>query len=64
MHLDPELYARVEARLKGSGFSTVEEFVSFVLARLLEEGAQTGEPFSQADEARVKEHLRSLGYLD
>ncbi len=59
----PEETARaIEARLKGSAFVSVDSFVAFVLARLLEEPGETA--FSEEDERHLKERLRSLGYID
>ncbi len=59
----PEEIARgLEARVRGSAFETVDAFVAFVLARLLEEPGPTG--FSEEDERRLRERLRSLGYID
>jgi hypothetical protein len=57
-----ELADQLARRIEGSGFSTIDEFAAFVLARLLEEPAT--EPFSEEDERRVRERLRSLGYID
>ncbi|MGA8302092.1 MAG: CopG family transcriptional regulator [Thermoplasmata archaeon] len=59
----PEEVARdVEERIAGSSFGSVDAFVTFVLARLLERPAET--PFSEEDEKALKERLRSLGYID
>jgi Arc/MetJ-type ribon-helix-helix transcriptional regulator len=61
----PEEVARgIEKRIHGSGFTSVDNFVAFVLARLLEERTDTHQPFSEADEQRLRERLRSLGYID
>ena len=59
----PEEIARaVEARMHGSAFESVDAFVSFVLARLVEEPG--GASFSEDDEKHLRERLRSLGYID
>ncbi|HXW66915.1 MAG TPA: CopG family transcriptional regulator [Thermoplasmata archaeon] len=59
----PEETARaIEERIRGSGFETVDAFVAFVLARLLEQPGDAA--FSEADERALKERLRSLGYID
>jgi Arc/MetJ-type ribon-helix-helix transcriptional regulator len=60
----PEEVARdIEERIRGSGFESVDSFVSFVLARLLEH--PVGEtPFSEEEERQIKDRLRSLGYID
>lgn len=52
----------LEARIRGSGFRSLDAFVGFVLARLLETPGEV--PFSEEDERRLKERLRSLGYID
>jgi hypothetical protein len=63
LRIPEETAAGLERRIAGSGFGTVDAFAAFVLARLLEDGgAET--PFSQEDERRIREKLRSLGYID
>jgi hypothetical protein len=54
--------AALEAKLQGTGFSSLDEFVAFVLSRLAESTADV--PFTPEEEARLKERLRSLGYID
>lgn len=58
------VHDRIQERMKGSGFRSVDDFVAFVLARLLESPAQSGEPLSAQDEGRVRDRLKSLGYID
>jgi Arc/MetJ-type ribon-helix-helix transcriptional regulator len=55
---------RIQERMKGSAFRSVDDFVAFVLSRLVESPPSEGEPLSAQDESRVKERLRSLGYID
>lgn len=63
--LPVELYSRIEQRIKSMNFSSVEEYVRFVLEEVLkEEGQQEGKTFSKEEEEEVKKRLRSLGYLD
>ena len=57
-----EVARRLESRLEGSAFTSVDAFVAFVLGRLLEEPGGPG--FSEEDERALKERLRSLGYID
>ncbi|MGI0131673.1 MAG: CopG family transcriptional regulator [Thermoplasmata archaeon] len=57
-----ELAQGLEERIHGSGFASVDAFVGFVLARLLENRSEV--PFSEEEEARLRERLRSLGYID
>ena len=59
----PEEIARgLEARRRGSAFADLDSYVAFILARLLDEPSDT--PFSEQDEQRLRERLRSLGYID
>ncbi len=62
VHLPPDLAEAIARRIAGTGFSSVDAFVAFVLARLLENPST--EPFSEEDERKLKERLRSLGYID
>ncbi|MCI4345738.1 MAG: CopG family transcriptional regulator [Thermoplasmata archaeon] len=62
LRVPEEVAAAIEARLQGTGFANLEEFVTFVLSRLAESHGEV--PFSEEEEARLKERLRSLGYID
>lgn len=62
VRIPEEVAKKLEVRLEGSAFDSVDAFVSFVLSRLLEE--QGGPGFSEEDERVLKERLRSLGYID
>jgi hypothetical protein len=62
IRLPSEIVLGIEARIKGSAFPTVDAFVSFVLARLLD--VPGGPGLSEEDERGLKERLRSLGYID
>ena len=58
------LYNRIEAKLRGSNFKSVSEYVSFVLReRLISEEESPKSTFSKEDEEKVKARLRDLGYL-
>jgi hypothetical protein len=62
VHIPEEVARRLEHRIAGSGFRDLDAYVGFVLARLLE--VPSKEPFSEEDERRLRERLRSLGYID
>ena len=57
------LFKKIEERIKGTGFTSVSSYVTYVLREIIAEDEQE-EPFSKEDEERVKERLRALGYLD
>jgi Arc/MetJ-type ribon-helix-helix transcriptional regulator len=58
------LYEKLQQIIPGTGYSSVTEFVVYVLRDLAatHELAEA-EPYSEAELVRVKERLRSLGYL-
>lgn len=59
------LFEKIKKRIEGTGFTSVSSYVVYVLREVLAEDAvDEEEAFSREDEERVKERLRSLGYLD
>jgi len=61
------LFTKVEKRITNTGFTSVSSYVTYVLREIVAEEEETKkveDPFSKEDEERVKERLRSLGYLD
>jgi Arc/MetJ-type ribon-helix-helix transcriptional regulator len=58
------LFKKVEERIKGTGFTSVSSYVTYVLREIIAEEKDEVEPFTKEDEERVKERLRALGYLD
>ena len=62
IELPAELVQAIADRIRSTSFDSVDGFVAFVLSRLIEEHGDS--PFSEDDERRLKERLRSLGYID
>lgn len=58
------LFKKVEERIKGTGFTSVSSYVTYVLREIIAEEEGEEEPFSEEDKERVKERLRALGYID
>ncbi len=62
------LFKKVQDRIQDTGFSSVSEYVTYVLREIFAEEEQTQQKKKQAftpeDEKRVKDRLRALGYLD
>ena len=60
------LYRRIQQLLEGTGFSSVDQFIVYVLrdavARMEEERLASSE-VSEEEKKRIIERLRSLGYL-
>jgi Arc/MetJ-type ribon-helix-helix transcriptional regulator len=59
------LFKKLQDRIKGTGFDSVSDYVTYLLQEVMAELEMTTpqEHFSKDDEERVKERLRSLGYL-
>jgi len=61
--LHAELYSRIEERVKATAFSSVDEYVMFVLEEVLKEEEEEEEKaFSKEEEEEVKKRLKALGY--
>ncbi|WP_233204298.1 hypothetical protein [Halegenticoccus soli] len=65
VELSSRMIARIEARLPRSEFSSVDEYVTFVLEEVLSrvEDATEEENFEAVSQTDVEERLRSLGYV-
>ncbi len=62
VYIPKELYEKAEKYAKESGeFGSVDELVEFVLRELLTEEEEVA--LSPEEEEKIKERLRSLGYL-
>ena len=59
-----DLYEKAEKYIKEiGGFENVDELVEFLLSEVLESESPGSGQYSEEDEEKVKERLRSLGYL-
>lgn len=55
---------KIKKRIKGTGFTSLSSYVTYVLREVISSDEGKDEAFSKNDEKRVKNKLRSLGYLD
>jgi Arc/MetJ-type ribon-helix-helix transcriptional regulator len=59
-----ELYQKLGEMIHGTGFSSVTEFIVFVMRNLASSGEIRGEDRLTEEEVRaIRERLRRLGYL-
>lgn len=58
------LFERIEERIKGTEFTSVSDYVTYVLSEVLTEDEEETESVSKEDEERIKERLKALGYLE
>jgi len=59
------LYNRIKKIIEGTGFTSVSQYVTYVLREVVaahEEAAQA-EPFTEEDKERILEKLKKLGYI-
>lgn len=59
------LAEKIKKRIKGTGFSSLSSYVTYVLREIIsgeKEGSE--EAFTKEDEKKVRERLRALGYLE
>ena len=62
--LPSPLFKKITERIRNTGFPSVSSYVAYVLREILSERKDSSsEPFSTADEERVKQRLKALGYL-
>ena len=61
------LVEKIKERMKGTGFSSVSSYVTYVLRQVLssiEEEEKSRQAFTKEEEDKVKQRLRDLGYID
>jgi len=59
------LHNKVKSYIKDTGFTSVSDYVTYVLRELMAESSGEGKSeFSKEDEEKVKARLRALGYID
>ncbi len=65
VNIPDELYERIQKNLGDFGFTTVDEYVVFILEEVLKNDEPNEEQaFSEEEEEVIKKRLKDLGYLD
>ena len=71
VEVDDEIFDILSERSGEKGFDTTDEYVNYVLGQVADkitrkksEDEDEDSGFSEEDEKKVKDRLRSLGYLD
>ena len=54
---------KLKKLISNTGFNSVSSFVTYVLRQIVAEGIDKNAGFTKADEEKVKDRLKSLGYL-
>jgi hypothetical protein len=57
------VYDKLKKVIKGSGFSSVNEFVVYVLRDLISSGLEEAEDLSKREIDAIRQRLKNLGYL-
>ena len=57
---------KIKKRCEGTGFNSISSYVTYVLRQVISstETEHKKEAFTPADEQKVKDRLKGLGYLD
>lgn len=56
---------KLKNKMKGTGFSSLSSYATYILRQVISESSsKKKEAFSAEEEEKVKERLKSLGYLD
>ena len=58
------LAEKIEKRIRGTEFSSISAYITFVLEEVVSDEEEDNEELSKEDDERIKARLRSLGYLD
>jgi len=60
------LYDKIKERIENTDFTSVSEYVTYILREVLAnlEEEEKEEIFNDEEEEKIKERLRALGYLD
>lgn len=58
------LFEKIKEMIKGTGFSSVSSYVTYVLKELVEGEEKEEETFTKEEEEKIKARLRALGYID
>ena len=61
------LVEKIKERMKGTGFSSVSSYVTYVLRQVIssiKEEEHSKQAFTKEEEEKVKQRLRDLGYID
>ena len=57
------IYESLQRRIIGKDFDSVNSYVQFILEQIAVEDLSNKDRLSKDDEEKVKENLRSLGYI-
>ncbi len=59
------LYNRIKKMIEGTGFTSVSQFVTYVLREVVaaHEESMYKEPFTEEEEQKIVEKLKRLGYI-
>ncbi len=59
------LYNRIKKLIKDTGFTSVSQYVTYVLREVVaaHEEARYEEPFTEEDKKKIIEKLKKLGYI-
>jgi len=64
LKIPKELYVRLKSSIENTGFSSVTEFVTFVMRTIVSGGAvKDSAKFNQTEVEEIRKRLKTLGYM-
>ena len=64
INIPNELIEKLNPKMKGAGYSSIEEYIKFILNQLVSsEESDEDNAYEPEQEENVKEMLKDLGYL-
>tara|TARA_Y100000310_G_scaffold332170_1_gene407242 strand:+ start:787 stop:987 length:201 start_codon:yes stop_codon:yes gene_type:complete len=58
-----DLFKKVEEKAKQANFESAEDYIAFVLRKVLDERESTAKE-TKADEEEIRKNLKEMGYID
>jgi Arc/MetJ-type ribon-helix-helix transcriptional regulator len=58
------LYKKIEEKIKGTEISSASSYITKILRESLAREEENKEVFTAEEEAKIKERLKALGYID
>ena len=64
LSIDSDLLDKIKDGMKENGFSSIEEYMLSILRKSVNSTSENARGSFEDEEKKVKDRLRSLGYLD
>jgi|TARA_B100001971_G_C18214170_1_gene552726 Arc/MetJ-type ribon-helix-helix transcriptional regulator len=59
-----DLLKKVEEKAKQANFTSAEDYIAFVLRKVLDDTKENSPTETKADEEEIRKNLKEMGYID